>query len=242
MRRLGIVFFTLVSVCCFAYAAVWHFGNQSRQRADTGLADTFHTQRVLAQGNAPATEAEGGVYNASDGAVYDAPTHGDIDPFEALRGINPDIIGWITVGGTRIDYPVVRGRDNDYYLVNDIYGERSRAGAIFMDYRSMADSPVRVIYGHHMKDGSMFGDLFKFLQPHFMEKHPYIILYGADGGYEVFRIAEVRYWDETDTGERALHDYLDTWASRYPGVPALCLITCDNSPHNLHLLVVAMRT
>jgi len=79
----------------------------------------------------------------------------------ALREIGPEIIAWIEVPGTRIDYPIVQGRDNDWYLRHTVSGERNPSGAVFVDYRSAPDfsAPHTIIYGHNMQDGSMFAGL-----------------------------------------------------------------------------------
>ncbi|KZL92737.1 class B sortase [Clostridium magnum] len=84
---------------------------------------------------------------------------------EPLLKINQDAVGWINIGNTRINYPVVQGKDNEYYLNHNIKKEASEYGSIFMDYRNQNlknffDTEKNIIiYGHHMKDGTMFGDL-----------------------------------------------------------------------------------
>lgn len=85
---------------------------------------------------------------------------GQID-FEGLKALNPDIVAWIRCEELGVDYPVVLGKDNDYYLHRTFTGEEHIAGCIFMDYRNHADfSDHRtILYGHNMKDGSMFGSL-----------------------------------------------------------------------------------
>lgn len=80
--------------------------------------------------------------------------------FDALRAINPDIVGWIVVPGTEISYPIVQGRDNAHYLRHTFGGRQSASGAIFLDYRDAPDFRGRArIYGHNMRDGSMFAGL-----------------------------------------------------------------------------------
>lgn len=95
------------------------------------------------------------------------------DPLAQLRAQNPDIIGWITVPATNIDYPIVQAKDNLYYLRRDLKREPAAPGTIFMDCRSPGDgSGYSVIYGHHMKSGAMFGTLKRFGDKAFFDAHP----------------------------------------------------------------------
>lgn len=90
-----------------------------------------------------------------------------LEKYKGLLMINEDIIGWIKVPGTDIDYPIVQGKDNDYYLNTTHTGEKNRHGAIFMDYRNSKyfDDMNTVIYGHNMRLApNMFRPLTKFAQ------------------------------------------------------------------------------
>lgn len=77
----------------------------------------------------------------------------------ALQQTNPDVTGWIWIPGTSISYPVVRTDDNDYYLTHNWKKERSSLGSIFLDYRTAAADFNTLIYGHRMRNGSMFAEL-----------------------------------------------------------------------------------
>lgn len=93
--------------------------------------------------------------------------------FQNLLDINPNIVGWLTVDDTKIDYPILRSSDNNHYLNRNYKEDISKSGSIFMDYRNQAESLDRqtIIYGHQMKDGSMFGQLDKFLEEDFFSQH-----------------------------------------------------------------------
>lgn len=82
--------------------------------------------------------------------------------FEELSKINKSVVGWIIIEGTNISYPVLKASDNDYYLKRDINKNISKSGSIYMDYRnkSFADKNA-VLYGHNMKNGTMFSQLKK---------------------------------------------------------------------------------
>ncbi|MGI6536892.1 MAG: class B sortase [Caldicoprobacterales bacterium] len=99
-----------------------------------------------------------------------------MDRYLPLLEINKDIVGWISVPDTVIDYPVVQAEDNNYYLRRDIYGERARAGTIFMDYRCKADCSGKhtILYGHHMRNGTMFKDLMKYKNKEFFQNNTLI--------------------------------------------------------------------
>ncbi|MBR1414198.1 MAG: class B sortase [Bacilli bacterium] len=88
----------------------------------------------------------------------------DID-FKSLRIINSEVVGYIKVNGTNIDYPVVQGTNNSYYLKHNLKKEYNIAGWIFADYRNKLDGSDKnlIIYGHNTKDGSMFGSLKNIL-------------------------------------------------------------------------------
>ena len=83
---------------------------------------------------------------------------------------NPDVFAWLTVEGTRIDYPVAQhSRDDTYYLSHNIDGEETYYGAIFTELvnKKTFEDPVTIIYGHAMLDDSMFGSLDYFAKPAF---------------------------------------------------------------------------
>lgn len=104
--------------------------------------------------------------------------------FEQLRGYNSDVVGWIYAVGTNINYPVVQSDDNDYYLHRDMDGNYSAAGTIFIDCDNASDfsDGNTIIYGHHMKDGSMFAQLEKFAD---WETLPEMWLLTPGGNYKV---------------------------------------------------------
>ena len=100
--------------------------------------------------------------------------------FKALREKNPDTVGWLYVGSCGISYPILQGEDNDYYMNHTFEGTVNSSGAIIMDYRD--DKYLKdwntFIYGHNMKNGSMFGSLKKLLNDETLyNSDPYIYVY-----------------------------------------------------------------
>lgn len=115
----------------------------------------------------------------------------------SLRQINEDLYGWIFVEGTAIDYPMVQGENNEYYLNHAYSGEWLVNGAIFVDYRcssSVKDNYNTVVYGHNITTGAMFHDVTKFLSQDVFDE-TYIYVYTEEGiyVYEPFSVYETRY-------------------------------------------------
>ncbi len=108
----------------------------------------------------------------------------------ALREVNPDIIGWILVPETRINYPIMYAEDNDYYLNHTWEKEANAVGSIFLECRNSTDLTDynTIIYGHNRTDGSMFADLRKFSADWNYQRSPYVYIVTDDGvfRYEIF--------------------------------------------------------
>lgn len=99
--------------------------------------------------------------------------------FEALRAVNPDVVGWIIVPGTSIDYPILQGRDNEEYLYKNVRGAKSVAGAIYLDSEDEEDfsSLHNILYGHHMRNGIMFSDITQYKEQDYFDTHRDIYIY-----------------------------------------------------------------
>ena len=107
--------------------------------------------------------------------------------FESLRAVNPEIVAWLTIEGTNIDYPVAKHSDNDYYLHHLFNGEYNSSGCLFMDCRNPSDVPGRhtIIYGHHMDNGTMFQNLMYYKDQAFYDEHPTARLITPNGSYTI---------------------------------------------------------
>jgi sortase B len=118
-----------------------------------------------------------------------------------FKAVNTDYVGWITVANTTIDYPIVQGDDNDYYLRRNIYRESSRHGTVFMDYRNDKDYTDHhtVIYGHSMRDGTMFRPFDNYKNESFFLENPTISIRTLNG-YRTYRIFSVYLVDATKRG------------------------------------------
>lgn len=99
--------------------------------------------------------------------------------FDALRKVNSDVVAWIYIPGTAVNYPVMKGDPGNYYLHRSWKRQKSFGGAIFMDSvnsHGFTDDNT-IVYGHNMKNGSQFGTLIRFLDGKFFESHPYVYVY-----------------------------------------------------------------
>lgn len=107
--------------------------------------------------------------------------------FDSLREINPDIVAWIYLEDTKINYPVVQGDDNSYYLKHMFEGSWNSAGCIFLDSRNESGFSDRhsIIYGHHMKNDTMFSGLDNYKKQEFYDSHPTILLLTPEQNYKI---------------------------------------------------------
>lgn len=107
--------------------------------------------------------------------------------FAQLSKINPDIVGWIYIEGTNINYPVVQGTDNNYYLKHLFDGSYNSSGCIFMDAACASDfsDPHSIIYGHHMKNKSMFSGLMDYKDQAFYDEHSVALLVTPSAYYKI---------------------------------------------------------
>jgi sortase B len=164
-----------------------------------------------------------------------------------MRSINPDFVGWISIEGTRVDYPVVRGTDNVEYLTTTFQGEYNVNGTLFMDFRNLCDISVLphiIIYGHNTEQGGMFTDLHKFLSDDFLAENNVIALQVGDEVLE-YTIFDVRLTDVNDYAYfldfgayRAFQDFADRVDAPLRALQVITLSTCTNCSNPDARLVV----
>lgn len=121
--------------------------------------------------------------------------------FDGLKKVNDEVIAWISVGAIEISYPVAQGQDNDYYLHNTFEKQANIAGCIFMDFECSKDftDPNTIIYGHNMRNESMFGRLKKFREEETFNADPFFWIFTPEKiyKYEIFSCQEVGAASET---------------------------------------------
>ena len=186
--------------------------------------------------------------------------------YEKLHEENGDLVGWLTIPGTAIDYPVMQKAGNEYYLHHDFYGEEDKHGCLFVKDIADVDTPgdCFIIYGHNMKDGTMFGDLDEYRSEAYYREHPRLrfdSLY-EEREYEIMAVFLSRVYKEGDEGfryydfytadtEEAFRDFYgnvtenslyDTGVFASYGDTFLMLSTCAYHEEDGRLVVVARRT
>ncbi len=111
--------------------------------------------------------------------------------FDLLMEKNSDVMAWVYCPDTPVNYPVVRGTDNDYYLNRLLDGTVNKAGSIFADCRNRVDftDPHTLIYGHNMKDLSMFGSVNKYAKQSYYDQHPVWYINTPEKNYAVVLLA-----------------------------------------------------
>jgi sortase B len=133
----------------------------------------------------------------NDSSGEDGSDTGEHMDFSGIQIENSDVVAWLTIPGTQIDYPVVQTTDNEFYLHHDAKKNANGNGALFLDYRARSDFSDfnKIIYGHHMQSGMMFQNLMKFKEKDFFDSHQTGTLYTQKGTrrLEFFAIAVVPY-------------------------------------------------
>lgn len=161
-----------VIFCCAVFLCISPYRNWQMEREKQRLIELARHNTVVE------TEAVSGMEGTADGGIRSGEYLSPIN-FEELRRINPDVVAWLVIPGTSIEYPVVQTTDNETYLKKTFDGGANAAGTIFLDYESRRDLAGfhSIVYGHHMKNKTMFTDLIKFKEEEFFKEHREIILY-----------------------------------------------------------------
>ena len=198
-----------VAVFCFAAYNLFHIYTEYKKGTD----EYNHIEQMAVTERAPESTEE-----ASDTEQGPQPPF-DVD-FAALQGVNPDVVGWIYIEALDgISYPVVQGEDNEEYLHTTYENNYNFAGTIFIDYENSRDFSDcnTLVYGHNMKNGSMFGRLKKFSEDQTTyEKSKYFWIFTPEKDYRYEIISAYTTGVNSDTytlfkgpGDE-FQEYLDT--------------------------------
>lgn len=137
-----------------------------------------------------------------DEAKVDSKTTERMLQVQELQKENPDVVGWIEIEETNINYPVLQGTDNSYYMAHNYKKEEAKDGSIFLDkdYDWSIPSSNLLMYGHNMGDGAMFQDLLKYEDEEFYKQHPIVRFTTAteDAEYEIISAFKSRVYYKSE--------------------------------------------
>ena len=188
-----------------------------------------------------------------------------LEEYKTLYYLNKDLIGWVKIDDTIIDYPVMQAEDNSYYLTHNFDRKEEKAGALFLDCNCdiVRGNDNYIIYGHHLTSGRMFSKLGEYESERYYEKHPYIqfdTIY-EEGTYQVMYAFRSRVYDADEVRfkyyqfidaqseeefnsymrEMARESFYDTGVTAVYGDKLLTLSTCDYQEQNGRFVVVAKK-
>lgn len=181
--------------------------------------------------------------------------------FDSIKNINSDVVGWIKIDGTKVNYPIMQSNnDNNYYLHRNIYKEYSSIGSIFTpNICNLKTDDNIILYGHHIKDGSMFGSLTKYKNYNYYKEHKYIKLMNDEcsfSEYEIIAIivtnvSDFKYYGFTKAeNQNQYNNYIkdcqnmsiyETGVQANYGDKLITLITCEYSQNNGRMIIVAKK-
>ena len=223
---------------------------------------TLPTRESLPEGESVATEP------AQQLVQWKDPETGEIrwilPEYAGVYTVNQDMVGWISISGTRINYPVMhRPQDKDYYLYRNFYEEYSVDGAIYIREQCDVFKPTDnvTIYGHRMNSGAMFADLLKYKEQDFYTQNPYIrfdtiqerhtyeilavftISASENNGFAYHQMADAADQAEFDAfvAQCKSRSLYDTGVDAVYGDKLITLSTCEKGNSNYRVVVVAKR-
>lgn len=251
MLTLGCLICAILFGCCCGYI-IWYFNSEKENgKIYEELQESAETTPTAAP-------------TVTDVPVTEQPEPAEEIPidFAAMQEVNPDIYAWIRIEGTNIDYPVVQSStDDSYYLNHTIEGKEGYPGSIYTESVNSKDFSDfnTILYGHNMRDGSMFQNLHNYEDSAYMAEHPEVIIYTPDHVYRYQIFAAVTYSDvhlyhefdyTTESGRQAFLDSIlssrgmaDTIRDDVPVSAAdkfLTLSTCIGGQSDKRLIVEAV--
>lgn len=260
IRRCILLACGLIAVGCLVYFGIYEYMNIRTGRDAQSLAAAIKDEPSYVS-----------PVSSEDDKYYATLTEGPdglpqvLFKYEDLFNQNKSLIGWVEIADTVIDYPVMQTVNNEYYLDHNFNQEYDKNGSIFLDAACSIypRSMNLIIYGHHMKSGSMFGSLQNYQSESYYEDHKIIefdTIY-EEGTYEVMFVFRDRVYSQEDVNfkyyefidanseqefysymdEMAAASYYDTGVVAQYGDQLLTLSTCDYQQDNGRFVVVARR-
>lgn len=258
IRRLITVFCCLAAIICFSYFAVYNYDAYSIKRENEKRAALKENQTI------------NNMYKDTESLFTDENTGQTkvlsvLDEYKSLYNQNKNLIGWLKIADTNIDYPVMQTGDNTFYLDHDMNQKKDKNGTLFLDAGCDVIRPSTnlIIYGHNMRSGTMFGSLGKYKSEEYYKKHPviqfdsiyekgeYQVMYvfnshiysESEIAFKYYQFIDVASQKEFDSNMDAMAEMslYDTGVSAQYGDMLLTLSTCDYEEKNGRFVVVAKR-
>lgn len=177
---------------------------------------------------------------------------------DSLRERNEDVVGWIRIPNTNLDYPIMQGEDNEFYLNHAWNGDSSFSGSIFLESRSDPSFAQynTIVYGHNMRNGSMFATLREYKKDKFRQKKPYVYIRTDEGvfRYEIFAAFDAPLdspvyglsFNQTETKQKLLDFVMENSVIETGIEPditdrILTLSTCTNTGYSSRWVVMARQ-
>lgn len=173
--------------------------------------------------------------------------------FEKLQKQNPDVIGWLYIPDTKIDEPILKGKNNNSYLRTDIDHQKNTAGQVFIDEVNSKDfqDDNTILYGHNMKNGSRFHDLRYYVKKDFYQEHPKVYIYLPNGQVNIYDVFVADIVDAySDLYQKNIEDYKAYITKALKGAnqksvvsqekaPLILLSTCYTSGSDERYIIIA---
>lgn len=233
----------LLATCVFGYAAYQMYGYVHENKESDDQRDALARKAVtILPVDSPPAEPDDG-----DSPVFpdDAPNQ-PVDlsktvpirvDFDVLHQENPDIVAWIYAPDTPINYPIVQGEDNQYYLHRMADGSYNAGGCIFMDFRNSSDLSDRntLIYGHNITNQSMFGTLCGYKEQSYYDKHPVLWILVPGTAFRVDLIAG--YVTSADSDSYTVFDSQEALDTHLEEILALSTFAPKSIPEDIQQIV-----
>lgn len=191
------VFFIIGIITSITYITNWYISNKQNEKLTEKASNAVTIEEITTEENVIVSEYK-------------------ID-FQELKKINNEVVAWLKVNGTEIEYPIVQTKDNKYYLKRNLEKKYNIAGWVFLDYKNKLDNNDKniVIYGHNVKDNSMFGSLKNVLTEEWINnKDNHIIEFITESEnqkYQVFSVYKIKkedYYIKTDFNESEFSSFI----------------------------------
>ena len=256
-RRLRTAILVVAAMSCLADFGIYYYDSYKAQKLSAQLTEK--------KNDAAVNQMYGQTQTVQENADGQQITLTVLDEYKSLYNQNKNLIGWLEIADTNIDYPVMQTADNEYYLNHNINQEEDKNGTLFLDSACDVVKPSTnfIIYGHNMRSGNMFGNLDKYKSESYYKDHPmirfdtiyekgtYQVMYAFmshiykedEIAFKYYQFIDAASEQEFDSDMRSMQEMAlyDTGVTAQYGDRLLTLSTCDYEESDGRFVVVAKR-